>query len=131
MMSGKFLASQTNQFLIIFQRKRLVAEQAGDDNAAGRPGIERMLCDQIRAVGDDLVGILHQLELLVAVLPVQPHALADDFKDVDDAKRPVALVRAQFAMVGMIDGDQRIDAGIRRGLKLAPLQLALEGGKHA
>jgi hypothetical protein len=34
-------------------------------------------------------------------------------------------------MIGMIDGDQRIDSGIRRRLKLVPLQLALERGQDA
>jgi hypothetical protein len=30
---------------------------------------------------------------------VQSHTLAYDFEDVDDAERPVALVRAQLAMI--------------------------------
>ena len=53
-----------------------------------------MLLDQILAFGDNLVGILHQLELLVAVVAVQAHARADDFEHIDDAERPVAFVRA-------------------------------------
>jgi len=44
--------------------------------------------------GDDLIGILHQLELLVAVVAVQAYAGADNFEHVDDAERPVAFVRA-------------------------------------
>ena len=84
-----------------------------------------MLRDQILAFGDDLVGILHQLELFVAVLPAQPHALADDFEDVDDAKRPVAFMRAQFAMIGVIDRDQSVDAGRLRRLELSPKEFAL------
>src|SRR5882724_2080789 len=72
--------------------QRLVAEHGLDDDIAGLPGVERMPRDQIAAFGDDLVGILHDLELLVAVLPVQSHALADHFEDVDDAERPIALV---------------------------------------
>ena len=34
-------------------------------------------------------------------------------------------------MIGMIDADQRVDAGISRRLKLVPLQLALERGQDA
>jgi len=33
-------------------------------------------------------------------------------------------------MIGVIDADQRVDAGIGRGLKLVALQFALEGGKN-
>jgi len=88
-----------------------------------------VLRDQVMTFGDNLVGILHQLELFVAVAPAQPHALADDFEHVDDAKRPVAFVRAEFAMIGMINGDQRINARVRRGLKLVELQFALERRK--
>jgi len=62
---------------------------------------------------------------------VQPHALADDFQDVYDAEWPVAFVSAQLSMIGMIDGDQRVDARVGRCLKFVELELALEGGKHA
>src|SRR5450631_2558663 len=110
--------------------KRLVAEHRLDNDIADLSGAERMLRDQVAAFGDDLVGILHDLELLVAVFPVQPHALADHFEDVDDAERPVALMRAQFAMLGVIDRNQRIDASVAR-LELAQLQLALERRKDA
>ena len=53
------------------------------------------------------------------------------FENVDDAERPVALMRAEFAMFGMIDRDERVDAGVARGLKFVELQLALEVGQHA
>ena len=53
-----------------------------------------MLLDQILAFGDDLVGILHGLEFLVAVVAVQAHARADDFQHIDDAERPITFVRA-------------------------------------
>src|SRR5260370_15628607 len=87
--------------------------------------------DQIAAFGNDLVGILHELELLVTIVPVQLHALADDFEEVDNANRPVALMCAQLAMIGMIDCNQRIDARVARRLKLIELKLALERGKYA
>src|SRR5450755_1476487 len=92
--------------------KRLIAEHRLDDDVAGFPGVERMLCDQVAAFGDDLVGILHDLELLEAIRSVQPHALTDHFENVDDPERPVALVGAQLAMFGVIDGNQRIDASL-------------------
>ena len=41
---------------------------------------------------------------------MQPHAGPDDFQKIYDAERPIALVRAQFAMIGMIDRDQCVDA---------------------
>src|SRR5262245_63981841 len=90
-----------------------------------------MLRDKVAAFGDDLIGISQDLELFETVILVQPHALADDFKDVDDTERPVALVRAQLAMIGMIDRDEGVDARVARGMKLVELQLAFEGGKHA
>ena len=40
-------------------------------------------------------------------------------------ERPVALMGAELAMVGMIDRDQRIDAGVPRRLELLQLELAL------
>ena len=67
---------------------------------------------QVSAFRDDLVGILRDLELLVAVVLMQPHALADDFEDIDDTEWPVALVRAKLAMIRMINRNQRIDTRI-------------------
>src|SRR4029078_5244989 len=116
---------------LAFQRKGLIAEHRLDYDVAGHWGIDRVLREKVAALGDDLIGILHDLELFEAVVLAQSHALADDFEDVDDAERPVALVRAQFAMIGMIDLDESGDARGTRGLKLIELQLALEVGKHA
>ena len=56
------------------------------------------------------------------IVMMQPHTGADDFQKIDDAERPIALVRAQFAMIGMIDRDQRIDAGCFGRQKLLLLQ---------
>jgi len=109
----------------------LVAEHRLNYDVASRFGVDRVLHNKVAAFGDDLVGILHDLELFEAVVLVQPNTLADDFEDVDDAERPVALVRAQLAMIGMIDRDESVDACVARGLKFIELQLALEGGKHA
>ena len=78
------------------------------------------------AVGDDGVDVLLDLQILVMVFLAEAHAFADDLQNVHDLERPVALVRAQFAVVGMIDRDQRIDAGRARGLELLELQLGLE-----
>ena len=109
----------------------MLAEHRLDDNVAGLPGVERMLRDQVAAFGNDLVGILHELELLVTIVPVQPHAFADDFKKVDNAKRPVTLMCAQLAMIGMIDCNQRVNARVARRFKLIELKLAFERGKYA
>ena len=49
---------------------------------------------------------------------MQPHAFANHFEHIDDAERPVALVRVQFAMIGMIETDnQRIDTCVARRFK--------------
>jgi hypothetical protein len=39
------------------------------------------------------------------------HAGADDLQRIDDLERTVAFLRAHFSVVGVIDRDQRIDAG--------------------
>ena len=112
------------------QGKRLVAKQHLDHHVTRIAGIKRVLCDQVATVGDDLVGILHDFDLLVAIVPMQPHAFADHFKDIYDAERPIALVRAQFAMIGMINRNQRINTRIARHLKFSQLQFALEFWKY-
>ena len=43
---------------------------------------------------------------------------------------PIALVRIQFAVIGMIDRYQCVNAGVACGLKFVELQLALEGRKY-
>ena len=59
------------------------------------------------------------------IVAPQPHAGADDLQHIHDLERPVALVRAQLAMVGMVDRDQRVDAGVARGFELLAMQLRL------
>ena len=87
--------------------------------------------DQIAAVSHDLIGVLHDLEFLVPVVAMQPHAFTDHLENVDDAERPVPLMRAKVAMIGMVNRNQRIDTGIARRLELPQLQFALELGQHA
>src|SRR6185437_10836018 len=67
----------------------------------------------------------------LANVPMQPHTFANRFKDIYDAKRPVALVRAQFAMIGMMYRNQGINACIVRRLKFPKLQFALELWEYA
>src|SRR5947209_18691198 len=83
------------------ERKGLVAQRGLDDHATGDVGVDAIVGDEIAAVGHDGVGVLHDLEPLVMVGLGDAHALADDLQHVDDAERPVALVRAQLAMIGM------------------------------
>src|SRR5215475_12998468 len=90
-----------------------------------------MLCDQVAAISDNLIGILHDLQLLVAIVPMQSHAFADHFQDIEDAERPIPLMRAQLAMIGMIDRNQGIDTGITCRLELPELQFALESRKNS
>src|SRR5215207_7289641 len=90
-----------------------------------------MLRDQVAAFEHDLVSILYNLELLVTILLMEPHTLADHFEHVNYMEWPVAFVSAQFAMIGMIDRNQCIDARVARRLEFVKLQLAFERGKHA
>src|SRR5258706_7893432 len=113
------------------QGEWLVAKHPFNNDVASLSRIECMPSDQVAAFGDNLIGILHDLELLATILPVQPHALADHFQDVDDTERSVAFVRAELAMIGMIDRNQSIDGRVACCLELVKLQLALERGKHA
>jgi hypothetical protein len=55
---------------------------------------------------------------------MQPHAGTDDFQKIHNAERPITLVGAQFAMIGMIDRDQRVDAGCFGRQKLLLLERA-------
>ena len=84
----------------------------------------------VAALGQDQIGILGDLELFVAIMLGEPHAGADDFQDIEDLERPIALVCAELAVIRMIDRDQRIDPGRARRLKLGKLQLALVLGQH-
>src|SRR5690348_13664411 len=85
------------------QRQRLVRQHGLGDDAAGFLDIELVARDEIAAIRDDRVGVLHQLQALVNVVLVQPHALADDLENVEDTERPFALMRAKLAMVRVID----------------------------
>ena len=78
----------------ILERKGLVSKQRLGDDFASHDGVESMLGDQIVAFADDKIGVLGDLELLVAIMPVQTHARADNFQNIDDAERPIALVCA-------------------------------------
>src|SRR5262245_9462603 len=90
-----------------------------------------MLCDQVAAISDNLIGILHDLQLLVAIVPMQSHALADHFKDIEDAERPISLMRAQFAMIGMVNRNQGIDARVAGRFELTELQFSFESRENS
>ncbi len=104
--------------------------QHGPDRRAGRLLIEAVLRDQIAAVVGDRVGVLQDLEPLEVIVPRKAHADADDLQEVHDTERVVALVRAELAVVGVIERDQRVDAGGFRGIELVLLQLAAIGGER-
>jgi len=77
--------------------------------------------NHILAVRDDRIGVLHDLQPFEMVVVVETHAGAHNVENIDNSERPVALMRAQFAMVHVIDRDQRIDAGRLRRLQFAKL----------
>src|ERR1700687_279470 len=60
------------------QGQWLFAKQHLDHYVTRVAGIKRVLCDQVATVSDDLVGVLHDLELLVAIMLMQPHAFANN-----------------------------------------------------
>jgi hypothetical protein len=84
--------------------------------------------DQIRsqenmpgaAIGQDGISVLQHLQPLKMIVTMQPYAGADDFQKIHDAERPIALVRAQFAMIGMIDCDQQAAPGASQPEAPAP-----------
>src|SRR5580704_779223 len=91
------------------ERQRLLGEhRLGDDRPRGG-GIDPVLREQIAAIGHDGVGVLHDLQTLEMVRVADAHAGADDLQHVHDPERPVALVRAQLAMIRVIDRDDGVD----------------------
>jgi len=101
------------------ERQRLVIEHGLDGKPCGRR-VEAVLRYEVGAVGQDGVDALLELEPLVVVLVPQPHAGADDLQHVDDDERPVALMGAELAMVGVVNRDQRVDFRVARGLDTLP-----------
>ena len=85
----------------------MVLDHRLDHYAASGPSVDSMLGNQVTASRDDEVSVLHHLQLFEAIGAVQPHAFADDLEDIDDSEWPIALMGAQFAMIGMIDGPKR------------------------
>lgn len=85
-----------------------------------------MLCYQVPTLVDDLVDVLHDLELLVAIVPIQPHAFTNHLKDIDDAEWPIALVCTQFAMIGMVNRNQGVHTRGTSRFEFPQLQLTLE-----
>src|SRR5271155_5982960 len=65
----------SGQSLSCLQRQGLVGEHSLDDDVARFGGIDRVMGEQVGAVGDDLIGVLHHLQFLVAVVALQSHAL--------------------------------------------------------
>ena len=80
------------------QRQRLIAEHRVDHNVPRDIGIERVGPDHVAALGQDQIGILRDLELFVAIMLGEAHAGADEFQDIDDPERPIALVGAELAV---------------------------------
>src|SRR4029077_7765099 len=70
------------------QWQRLFAQHVGQDNAARFIEIEMMRLDHRRRLRQDRIDVLHQLEPLEQVRPNKPHALTDQFQEVDDLERP-------------------------------------------
>jgi len=57
---------------VALQGKGPVAERRLENEGASRFGVYRVSHDNIAAFGDDLIGILHDLESFIAAILVQP-----------------------------------------------------------
>jgi hypothetical protein len=112
------------------ERQRSVAKHALQNHTARHVSINPVLRNEVRGIHHDGVGILHHLEMLVAVVLPEPHGVSDNLEHVDDAERPVAFVRAQFAVIGVINCDKGIDARRSCGFKLFELNLAFICGQR-
>ena len=108
------------------QRRRLLIEHRLDRRPR-RCAVEAVALHQVLAIGEDGVGVLHQLQPLEAVFVVQAHAQADDLVQIENLERKVALVGAELAVVGVVERDQRVDMGRLGGLELGFLQRAAMG----
>ncbi len=95
------------------QRHRLLIEHRLD-RGPRRFAVEAVALHEVLAVGEDQVGVLHQLQPLEGVFVVQPHAQADHFVQIQNLERKVALVGAELAVVGVVERDQRVDVGLPR-----------------
>lgn len=111
--------------LVPGERQRLLVKHRLDHHVPRQRWIDAAGGDQVLAVGHDGVGVLHDLEPLEVVGVMQPHASADDLQDIDDAERPVALMRAKLAVIDVIDHGQRIDAGCSRSFQLGEMERPL------
>ena len=107
------------------QRQRLITKHAADDHSACGVEIDAVPRDEVRRITDDRVDVLLDLHGLVVVVLVQPHAGTDDIEDIENPERPIAFMRAQLAMVGVVDRDQSVDACLCGQLQLFQLQLLL------
>lgn len=108
------------------QRRRLLVEHRLD-RGPRRFAVEAVLGDEIGAIGEDGVGVLHQLQPLEAVFVVQAHAQAHDLVQIQNLERKVALVGAEFAVIGVVERDQGVDVGRFGGFELGFLQRAAMG----
>ena len=101
--------------------QRLLVQHRLNHDIARYGGIDPIGRDHVPAVGYDGVGVLHDLEPLEMVVVVQAHAGADNVENIDDPERPVALMRAQFPMIDVVDRNQRVNAGRLRGFQFGKL----------
>jgi len=86
---------------------------------------------KVGAVSDDRIDILLQLEPLVAVRMDNPMLAPTISSNIEHLERPVALVRTQLAMIGVIHATSASTPVVARRLELVELQLALVGGQRA
>src|SRR6185295_15916052 len=108
-----------NRFIVLnrtraAQRQGLLVQHGLHGEPRGRR-IEAMLCGEISAVSDNRVYVLHDLEALERILLMEANRLPNEFQYIDDPKRPVTLVRTEFAVIGVVNHDQGVHACVAGG----------------
>ncbi len=88
--------------------------------------VEVVFLDHVGAVGENGVDIAHDLEFLEEILDLDPDAFANQFHQVDDLEGPAFAEVAGFAVAGMEDDCERVNAGFDAGVELLCLEPVLE-----
>ena len=86
---------------------------------------------KLRGIPHDCVRILHDFQMLIAVLPPKPHALTYDLQNVENTKRPVPFVGTQFAVIGVADCYKCIHVSGTCGFQLFQLKFLFKPGSVA
>jgi GGDEF domain-containing protein len=116
--------SSTGGWRVAPQGQRLVFKHRRDSHTRCLLA-NAVMGEELAGIRNDEIDVLKKLQPLIVIRVAEAHAGANHFQEVENLKRPVALMGAQLAMIHVIDGDQRVDAGIARRLEFLELKLFL------